>query len=48
MTLRVLADAGGREAADEIEPYTHSNDPQVARAARDALSAARATIVDRP
>ncbi len=48
MTLRVLADAGGREVVDEIEPYTHNSDPQIARAARDALAAARATGLGRP
>jgi hypothetical protein len=37
LTLRVLGDIGGREAAAAIEPYTSSPDAAVAGAARDAL-----------
>jgi hypothetical protein len=41
LTLRVLGDIGGQDASAEIEPYTRHADPAIARAAADALSAAR-------
>jgi hypothetical protein len=41
LTLRVLGDIGGPDATAAIEPSTRSADPAIARAAADALNAAR-------
>jgi hypothetical protein len=39
MVLRLLGDVGARELAERIGEYAKSDDPAVARAARDALRA---------
>lgn len=40
LTLRVLGDIGGSEAAAAISPYVADADPAIARAAAEALRAA--------
>jgi len=40
LSLRVLGDIGGRQAAAAIEPLTRSADPAIAGVAADALKAA--------
>jgi HEAT repeat protein len=41
LTLRLLGDIGSAEAVADIEPFTGSSDPAVARAAADALKMLR-------
>lgn len=41
LTLRLLGDIGGADAARLVEPYAGSADPALARAAADALAAIR-------
>ncbi len=43
MALRLLGDIGARELTGEIGEYAKSEDPAIARAARDALQALKRT-----
>ena len=47
MLLRILGELGDPVSDPEIERYTHSIDPEIAQAARDALRAAEFARQDR-
>lgn len=48
MALRLLGDIGARELADEMREYARSEDPAIARAARDALQALKRSPDSQP